>query len=341
MNPKPAISDQYYIDKAKQLLKNAGLSYNDMPQIVAPDGSNRKFWRFPGVIAVAPETTGTKAMTEAVATWKIGEHLFSRGCAIPQIYGFDRESGLLLMEDAGSISLYDRVLHLKESGDSAAIIELYSQVLAALVDLQLCGKENFDIRWCWESACYDRELMLEKESGYFLSAWWQDFLGQEIPPGIMEELEQLAERAAQVPAAFFLHRDCQSRNIFFQGDTLKFIDFQGGRLGALAYDLSSLLMDPYVGLSEGMQESLFMRYIELLKKSGEDIDKKEFRFWYEDIALHRNLQIIGAFAFLSRQRKKPFFAQFIKPSVIMLRQRLAAPQFSQFSLLKKMAEYTP
>ncbi len=340
MSHKPVISDRHYIEKAQQLLKSVGLPHNELPQVVAPDGSNRKFWRFPGVIAIAPETTEPKAMAEAVATWKIGEHLFSRGCAIPQIYGFDKESGLLLMEDAGSSSLYDRVWQLKETDDSAAIIELYSQALSALVDLQLGGKENFDTRWCWESACYDRELMLEKESGYFLSAWWQAFLGQEIPLGIVEEFEQLAERAAQVPATFFLHRDCQSRNIFFSGDTFKFIDFQGGRLGALAYDLSSLLMDPYVGLSVQMQEDLLVHYIELLRKSGENIEEREFRFWYEDIALHRNLQIIGAFAFLSQQRKKNFFAQFIEPSVIMLRGRLAAPQFSSFPILRKMAEFT-
>ncbi len=335
------IDEHYYIDSARRLLKEAGLATTSVPQVVAPDGSNRKFWRFPGVIAVAPETTETEAMAEAAATWHIGSHLFAKGCATPQLYGFDKESGLVLMEDAGTSSLYERVWQLKKIGDFTAIKELYHQVLAALVELQLCGKEDFDTRWCWESACYDRTLMLEKESGYFHSAWWNYFLNQESPPGIMEEFEELAERAAQVPATFFLHRDCQSKNIFLQGDSLKFIDFQGGRLGALAYDLSSLLMDPYVGLSKEMQEELFIRYMDLLRKAGEDIEEKTFRFWYDDIALHRNLQIIGAFAFLSQQRKKPFFAQFIEPSVMMLRQRLAAPQFSQFTRLKKMAEYTP
>ncbi len=333
------MDERQLLKRAKQLLEDAGMPCGDArPETVAPDGSNRKFWRLPGAIAVAPETTGDEAMAEAVATWKIGSHLFARGCAVPQVYGFDRESGLLVMEDLGDSSLYNRVEQLKKTGDIQQIKTLYFEVIAELVKLQLHGEQGLQADWCWDSPCYDRKVMLETESGYFLDAWWQSLLGREAPPGIIEEFGALADRAAQAPAHFFLHRDCQSRNIFFADNKPKFIDFQGGRIGPLGYDLASLLMDPYVQLPAEMQEELFIFYLELLQQYGEQVSAEKFRFWYLDIALHRNLQIIGAFAFLSHQRKKMFFAQFIKPSVIMLRQRLAAPQFAQFTVLRQMVE---
>ncbi len=332
------MDEQQLLKRARQLLEDAGISCNDAPaETVAPDGSNRRFWRLPGAIAVAPEAEDGAAMAEAVATWKIGSHLYARGCAIPKVYGFDQESGLLVMEDLGSSSLYGRVQQLKKIGDTRQIKTLYLQVVEELVRLQLRGKKGLQADWCWDSPCYDRKVMLQTESGYFLAAWWQTLLGREAPAGIIEEFKVLADRAAAAPACFFLHRDCQSRNIFFTDNKPKFIDFQGGRMGPLAYDLASLLMDPYVALAEEIQEELFVFYLEQLHKHGEQVNAEKFRFWYQDIALHRNLQIIGAFAFLSHQRGKIFFAQFIEPSVAMLRQRLTAPQFSQFTALQQMA----
>ena len=49
-------------------------------------------------------------------------------------------------------------------------------------------------------------------------------------------------------------------------EKIRIIDYQGGRLGPLAYDLASLLFDPYVGLSPSMQAELFREYGSLLRK---------------------------------------------------------------------------
>ena len=116
--------------------------------------------------------------------------------------------------------------------------------------MQVRGAVSFDPKWCWDTPQYDRMLMLERESGYFLQAFWQDLLGMEEPPGLQEEFFELADRAARIPAGYFLHRDFQSRNIMIHGGEACIIDFQGGRLGPLAYDLASLLIDPYVALPD-------------------------------------------------------------------------------------------
>lgn len=294
-----------------------------------------------GAIVVAPAVTDIqgKGDKEAISAWKIGSHLFQQGCAVPELYGFDQESGLLVMEDLGTLSLYKKVRHLREKGAETELAPLYFGVLKKLVILQFYGRKSFQSSWCWDTPYYNRHLMLEKESGYFLEAWWKNFLGREAPQGIMEEFAVLADRAALAPIDFFLHRDCQSRNIFFVQGEPAFIDFQGGRWGPLGYDLASLLIDPYVILSQELQEELFMYYLTLIAEQGEKIPEKEFRFWYNDLALHRNLQIIGAFSFLSQKKGKVFFGQHIDRAVSQLRQRLQVPQFSEFKNLQTMVDF--
>jgi aminoglycoside/choline kinase family phosphotransferase len=178
--------------------------------------------------------------------------------------------------------------------------------------------------------------MLQRESGYFLRAFWQDLLGREPLAGIDEEFGLLADRAGQAPCEAFLHRDFQSRNIMVLGGRVRFIDFQGGRFGPLAYDVASLLLDPYAGLSPGLQEQLlgtYCRLVESRQGGGGALAATSYQW----LALQRNLQIVGAFAFLWKVRCKPFFAAYLRPALASLHERLEHGAGAEFPLLRSMA----
>jgi N-acetylmuramate 1-kinase len=300
------------------------------------DGSCRRFFRLSLngkslCLVVAPATTEGNDIREARAAGMIGLHLQGRGVPVPSIYGWQQESGLILFEDLGDIRLHDLV------ASEESLRPWYRQIMEQLVHMQLACVQDFDAGWCWDTPRYDQELMISRESRYFLRSFWQEMLGREVPEGINDEFREIAAQAAGKIPDVFLHRDFQSRNIMIKEGLVRFIDYQGGRLGPPGYDPASLLIDPYAALSLGFQEELLQYYLDVLTLR-QPINAQAFRHQYAFLALQRNLQIIGAFSFLSRVRKKEFFTHFIRPSLHMLHNRLTEPTFAVFPILRRMVE---
>jgi hypothetical protein len=206
-----------------------------------------------------------------------------------------------------------------------------------LTAMQCRGAEDFDRSWCWDGGRYDTRLMIDRESGYFLRAFWQGLLGHEAADGVQEELEEIARLAGQAPADFFLHRDFQSRNIMIKEGAVRFIDFQGGRLGPLGYDLASLLIDPYTSLPLPVQDDLLAEYLRAIA-DYRVIDEAEFKKQYMLLAFQRNMQIVGAFSFLYKVRRKIFFMKFIHPSLVSLRNRLEESLFNDYPLIRTLVD---
>ncbi len=338
---------------AKDLLRDSGLlSAGEARTFLADgcwskmqsDGSTRRFWRVRRddsalCVIAAPAGTSDQELAESRSAWQIGKHLQAKGVAVPALYGWDSASGLLAFEDLGDIRLYDRLSGATAAGwpEDGALRDLYRASLEQLAVMQFAGAEGFDPAWCWDGRRYDVQLMVDRESGYFLRAFWQGLLGREVAPGILEEFRDIAAHAGRAPADYFLHRDFQSRNIMVQRDRLRFIDFQGGRLGPLGYDVASLLIDPYAALSPQCREELLAFYGQLLApRLGDEV--KEFFTSYDFLALQRNLQIVGAFAFLSKVRGKVFFAGFIEPALLSLQALLANRGFADYRRVRNLVD---
>jgi aminoglycoside/choline kinase family phosphotransferase len=337
-----------YLSVICELLQKNGLIAENERDLLtvtalAGDGSSRKFWRITKeneslCLAVAPPCLDAQNIAEAKAARAIGQHLVSKNIPVPKQYGWDADSAILLFEDFGDCKLHDFVLqNEKETGDTDAVHHLYTQVIEALVVMQVAGAESFNTAWCWDTPQYDKSLMLERESGYFVRAFWQDLLGHNMPSGLDVEFQQLATLTASIPADYFLHRDFQSRNIMISTEIPRFIDFQGGRLGPLAYDMASLLIDPYVMLSVEFQEEMFDLYQNALESFTQNT-QGDLKRDYTLLALHRNLQIVGAFSFLSEQRGKLFFRQFLTPALNSLARIVADPFFVDYPVLRKCVQ---
>ena len=108
-------------------------------------------------------------------------------------------------------------------------------------------------------------------------------------------------------------------------------------MGPIQYDLASLLIDPYVDLPGKIRDSLLDYSVELLS-SMMDIDPNRFRTGFRYCAITRNLQMLGAFGFLSRVKGKTHFEQYIPAAVRTLKQGLTIVEDADLSRLKTLVD---
>jgi len=290
--------------------------------LVPGDGSKRVFWRITlsvpksSYIAMANTPFDQTSRRENFAFIMIGKHLHQKGIAIPEIYQHDLKRGLFIMEDMGTISLQQYISSIENP------LPIYEKVLEHLFRLQIEGTEDFDTAWCNQTERYDRTVMRQYEADYFKDAYLCGYLGLKKEwPELETAFDHLAETASRANTRFFLHRDFQSRNIIISNDNIGIIDWQGGRLGPLGYDLASLLIDPYAELSPKQREDVYQRYIYLIKEHNSTwIDS--FESYYPYLAIQRNLQILGAFSFLTKIMKKQYFEAYIPPALKTLYDQL-------------------
>jgi aminoglycoside/choline kinase family phosphotransferase/dTDP-glucose pyrophosphorylase len=279
------------------------------------DGSDRSWYRLGSgsqtLIMADHGIRESGGWQEVDAYVRIGRHLHDQGVAVPKIHLHDGCSGLVFVEDIGDVHLQSLVHRL----DGTRREQLYRQVIDRWLTMAMEGRRNFDPRWTCQSTHYDRQIILERECRYFVEAFVQNFLGWKWTYTDFEtEFESLARRIDQTQIPGYLHRDFQSRNIMVQHQRIVFIDFQGGRLGPIQYDLASLLIDPYAALPADVQQRLFTYGADRLdSRYGADLEK--FEKGYALCAVSRNLQILGAFAYLSRVKGKRQFGTYIPTAV--------------------------
>jgi aminoglycoside/choline kinase family phosphotransferase/dTDP-glucose pyrophosphorylase len=306
---------------------------------LAGDGSDREWFRIrgpEGTLVAADHGLRTDAhTTEADAFALIGAHLHGCGAAVPAVHFADRFAGLVFVEDLGGTHL-QAIVHAEP--ERHTVRSLYRTTIDALVHMAVAGARGFDPGWAWQSACFDREVVLERECRYFCERFLAGHAGVAVAfEDFRDEFERLADGIAHHAVGGFLHRDMQSRNIMIRDGRPYFIDFQGGRVGPVQYDLASLLIDPYVQLPADDQARLYeyaaARFARLLAT-----DREGFRRGYELCALSRNLQALGAFAFLSRVKRKPRFEGYIPAALNGLAARLAAFRPPGFPKLRAAVE---
>ncbi len=292
-------------------------------QYLKGDGSDRQWFRLnldqKSMILVDHGIKNQNRMGAADAFINIGRYLFDCGLPVPQVYAGDAFAGYVFVEDLGNLNLQAAV---QRAGDFEKVIGLYQTVIQQLIKFSVCGAEHFDPAWCYQTRRYSKSLILDAECRYFVDAFLNTYLGLKYNyADFKKEFEFLAENALQRAAQGLMHRDFQSRNIMISNGRPYFIDFQSARLGPIEYDLASLLIDPYVDLPADIQTRLLAYCLEQLAEQM-DIDSDAFRRCYRYCCLTRNLQMLGAFGYLTRIKRKPHFEKYIPTAARTLRDNL-------------------
>lgn len=298
-----------------------GADFDSMKvQPLVEHGSDRRFYR----ISQDGGRTNSVLMLSSASDQDFGRFLelgtFFRagGLPTPEIKAHEHDKFAVLMEDLGDSTVYN--IMTGTGYDASETEPLYMKVIDSLALFQRDGTRAvrgapdiplriFDYAYLrWESN-YFKENFLERLCGIKM-----DYAKNLL---IASEFHLLAAAVNSMDYTL-MHRDFQSQNILLSDGTVRYVDFQGARLGPYTYDIASLVKDPYIMLSKPLRTKLYEYYYHALKKCGFDIPYERYRVDSVLSSLQRNMQALGAYGFLSLAKKKVKYLDYAEPCLELL-----------------------
>lgn len=213
-----------------------------------------------------------------------------KGVPVPEVLADLPAIKTLVLGDAGS----ERKMSVDEY---AAVVKVLARFNALGGDPELASLDllpEFDAdTWAWERELFRRHCLVAR-------------FRLDLTPAVETELKRVAEMLESEPKAL-VHRDFQSTNVLWRGNDPTLIDFQGMRLGPAAYDLASLVYDPYVEFTDRRREALVALYA---KEAGRADIVRVLPF----AAVQRLVQCLGAYGRLESVGQ-PQFGKYVLPAL--------------------------
>ncbi len=280
---------------------------------LAQSGSDRKYYRLYSENKTALGVYNNDAK-ENLAFIEFTKHFDKQGLKVPKIFAENTTSNIYLIEDLGDTTLFAFLTEEKKIGVyTDELSSMYHKVLKSLPNFQINGGKGLDYSLCYPRSSFDKQSMmwdLNYFKYYFLKLAQIPFEEQALE----DDYQKFTDYLLKADSDFFLYRDFQSRNIMITDDEPYFIDYQGGRKGALQYDLASLLYDAKAEIPQNKRDEYYDFYISELKKII-DVDEDEFKKFFQAYVLIRIMQAMGAYGFRGFYEKKAHFLASIPPAL--------------------------
>jgi aminoglycoside/choline kinase family phosphotransferase len=280
-------------------------------------GSGRNIVRLVGIAGTAIGIV-YPVREENVAFLEFSRHFKRHGLPVPEIYAEDLARNAYIEEDLGDVTLFE-FLNKHREGDVIApsALEAYRKVVATLPRFQVEAGRDLNYKVCYPRSSFDRQSIawdLNYFKYYFLRLAGIPFSEQALE----NDFNRLTKLLLAAPHDYFLYRDFQSRNVMLRDQQPYFLDYQGGRKGALQYDIASLLYDGKADLPPALRQELLDHYLDNL--SGFiPVDRGEFMEHYYAYVYVRIMQALGAYGFRGFYERKPHFLQSVPYALKNLR----------------------
>ena len=298
---------------------------------MAGDASNRRYVRVTSnnqtwVLMIWEPFTSTDYPFLSVL-----EHFAKHKIRVPEVVAISEAEGLVLLEDLGDLTLERKFWEFQDSGKAMpfyklAIDELIKIHYPASGDPTNCTafKMQFDVEKLMWELNYGRSNLLEGMCKF------------ELTPAASQELQdnflKICQRLHAEPKRI-AHRDYHSRNLMIKFDEIRVIDFQDARLGAIQYDLVSLLRDSYVDM-DGESEKMLLRYYLTRAKDllPRGFSEEHFQTIYEVQAIQRCFKACGSFSSFYNQRGDTRYLKYITHTLRRVLKSLAFfPEYRSFT----------
>ena len=279
-------------------------------EVVSDDASYRKYYRLK-----LPEDKSFIIMDSSMQVESIypfidvSVRLLKAKVQIPRVYSQNLEHGYLLIEDLGDTHLADII---QEKSYKLLYMKCIYEILK-MQDADISGLEEYNE----EFLMFEMKLMQE----WYLDQHLWVTLDEEEQESLDGVLELIKDEVMSQPQGYFVHRDFHSRNIMFAGrGKVSVIDYQDARIGAITYDLVSLLKDVYIKCDREKTLELVLEFKELKGGVLKDISDEQFIRWFDFMGIQRHIKILGIFARLKIRDNKPAYIKDIPLTLEYIRE---------------------
>jgi aminoglycoside/choline kinase family phosphotransferase len=255
---------------------------------------------------------------ENAAFLEFSRHFRRYALPVPEIYAEDLSQGAYLEEDFGDTTLFE-FLSKNRSGESVApeAVRAYRKAVAVLPRFQIEAGRDLNYKASYPRGSFDRQSIawdLNYFKYYFLRLAGVPFNEQALE----DDFGRLTKFLLTANRDYFLYRDFQSRNIMLRDGEPFFLDYQGGRKGALQYDIASLLYDAKADLPPELRQQLLDHYLDSVAGFIE-LDRDAFMRHYYAYVYIRIMQAFGAYGYRGFYERKPHFLQSVPYALKNLR----------------------
>jgi aminoglycoside/choline kinase family phosphotransferase len=255
---------------------------------------------------------------ENTAFLAFSKHFRKHGLPVPEIYGEDLSQGAYLEQDLGDTTLFE-FLSKNRTGDqvSPRVVDTYRRVVEVLPRFQVETGRHLDYSVCYPCASFDRQS-ITWDLNYF-KYYFLRLAGIAFSESALEaDFGRLTDFLLTANCDYFLYRDFQSRNIMLPGGEPFFVDYQGGRKGALQYDIASLLYEAKADLPPELRQQLLDHYLGSLREHVQ-IEREKFLRHYYSYVYVRIMQALGAYGFRGFYERRAHFLQSVPYALKNLR----------------------
>jgi aminoglycoside/choline kinase family phosphotransferase len=250
----------------------------------------------------------------------IGTFLYEHGIHVPKIYARETHAGFLLLSDFGDTPYLGEL-------NAGSADKLYKAAIDSLIKIQLCSPRDIKL------PVYNSTL-LEQEMNLFPEWFLDKHLSIAIPEFLRTTFNHLITSALTQPQVV-VHRDYHSRNLMHTDkNSPGIIDFQDAVIGAISYDLVSLLRDCYISWPEDKIKQWIQYYLSTAQQQGllTDISIQQFTQWFDWMGLQRHIKILGIFCRLNYRDGKANYMNDLPLTLAYVRKISAKyPQFAELS----------
>lgn len=308
---------------------------------IQADGSNRVMYRLVGegydtaIGVVGPDPDENRAFLSFT------ENFRSIHLPVPEVYAAAEEAGVYLEEDLGDTTLFGYLTRERENTGEEfpeSVRRMYERVLETLPRFQIEGGRVIDYSVAYPRAAFDRQSIL-----WDLNYFKYHFLKLAHVPFHESELERdfrtLTRFLLRADLRHFLYRDFQSKNVMVREGEPIFIDYQGGRRGALQYDVASMLYDAKAAVPQEERNRLLEHYMDALEEH-QPVDRDSFRLLFRGYVLVRIMQAMGAYGYRGFFERKPRFLQSVPLAIDNIEQILESDGLPvEMPALRKVFEH--